>query len=56
VQSADFFNLLLEAKKSEFLERQFVELLIQQSPTERTQVFATLEEAIAKHDEEFNCA
>jgi hypothetical protein len=53
VQSADFYRRPLDDKSGGFLDRQFIELLLQQAPEDRTQTFSTLEEAIANHDEEF---
>jgi hypothetical protein len=47
VQSADFFNFPVDKQRSDFSDRQFQELLIEQSPDERTATFSTLEEAIA---------
>ncbi|HEX4006697.1 MAG TPA: hypothetical protein VHX60_11020 [Acidobacteriaceae bacterium] len=55
VQSADFYRTPLGDKSGGFLDRQFTELFLQQAPDKREQrTFATLEEAIASHDEEFN--
>src|SRR5215472_6771855 len=53
VQSADFYTLPLDESRVRSLEAQFVELLIEQRPDERTDTFASLQEAIAHHDEEF---
>jgi hypothetical protein len=53
VQSADFYPLTPEKTKGDFLERQFVELFIEQAPEERSKAFQTLEDAIAWHDREF---
>jgi hypothetical protein len=53
VQSADFFSLPFDNQRSDFSDRQFQELLIEQAPEERTATFSTLEEAIAEHDRDF---
>jgi hypothetical protein len=53
VQSADFYRDALSASKAEFLDCQFVELFLEQPPDDRSVTFATLEEAIARHDLEF---
>ena len=53
VQSADFYRLPSDEKQESFLNYQFLELLIEQPPDERTQTFETLEEAVSRHDEEF---
>ncbi|MCI0538650.1 MAG: hypothetical protein L0Z50_25870 [Verrucomicrobiales bacterium] len=53
VQSADFYRLPLEPNTIQNMERQFLELLLQQAPDERAKTFASLEEAIANHDKQF---
>jgi hypothetical protein len=53
VQSADFYTLRSGSERSEFLDRLFIELLLQQTPDERAETFPTLEEAIAQHDHYF---
>jgi len=53
VQSADFYRLPLSNDHVEQLERQFLELLIEQSPFDRTSAFETIGEAIAAHDASF---
>ena len=53
VQSADFFRLPLDAKQVSSLDSQFVQLFIEQEPSDRTAEFAKLEDAIAAHDKDF---
>jgi hypothetical protein len=53
VQSADFYNLPPAANRSEYLDRQFEQLLLEQSPDERAGAFSALEEAIAQHELDF---
>lgn len=53
VQSADFFGTDASRKKVEFLESQFVELLFQQAPDERSGAFGSVEEALQAHDHDF---
>lgn len=54
VQSKDFFEVgSLSVSKFSEHERQFLELLSEEAPDSRSTVYATLEEAIANHDEEF---
>jgi len=55
VQSADFYRPGHDDQSTESLDKQFRELFLEQSPDERAQrTFASLEEAIANHDEEFS--
>jgi hypothetical protein len=53
VQSADFYNLPIQAERLIQLQRQFLELMIEESPFSRSGAFDTVEEAIARHDSEF---
>jgi hypothetical protein len=53
VQSADFYNLPIQTERLVQLEKQFIELMIEQSPFERSGSFDSVEEAIAHHDSEF---
>jgi hypothetical protein len=53
VQSADYYNLPLNAEEDRKFDRQFKELLIEQAPEYRSETCATLEEAIFSHDREF---
>jgi len=53
VQSADFYRLPIDGKQSASLDRQFLELLIEVEPADRDAEYATLEEAIAAHDQKF---
>jgi hypothetical protein len=54
VQSADFYRIPLDADQVRSLSSQFVELLVEQDPVERSGEYATVAEAIAAHDEEFH--
>jgi hypothetical protein len=53
VQSADFYRLPIDADRVGFLERNYVQLLADLSPEERSSSFATLVEAIEEHEREF---
>jgi hypothetical protein len=53
VQSADFYRLPLSEQMIANLARQFVELFIEQEPSDRGGEHRTLEEAIATHDRAF---
>ena len=54
VQSADYYSTPIDHKKIEELDTQFLELLIEQDPDERSGIYETLEEAIAMHEKEFS--
>jgi hypothetical protein len=51
VQSADFYN---DSKKSSELDDQFIELLTEQDPVERSGQHESLGAAIAAHKREFD--
>ena len=53
IQSADFYKLPIDAEQTHFLDRQFVDLVIEQAPDERSVTFPSLEDAIAHRDQEF---
>jgi hypothetical protein len=53
VQSADCYYLPLRQEQVKALEQQFVELLIEEAPDERSPLYPSLEEAIAQYDLEF---
>jgi hypothetical protein len=54
VQSADFYQQADDfCKRDKGFARQFIELLIEDSPEARTKVFPTLQEAIEDHKREF---
>ncbi len=53
VQSADYFYYPIDKEQIENFESQFLQLFIDCLPDERTETYATLEEAIKKHEEEF---
>jgi hypothetical protein len=54
VQSADFYRIPADADQVRNLSSQFVELLVEQDPAERSREYATLAEAITAHDKEFH--
>jgi hypothetical protein len=53
VQSADFYQLPFDPARSSTLNKQHVELFIEQPPDARSGGFDTIEEAIAAHDNDF---
>lgn len=53
VQSADFYRQPLDAKQIHDLDMQYIELLLEEPPHLRTETYETLEEAILRHDEDF---
>ena len=53
VQSADFYGLPVTVNARVEFDRQFVELFIEVEPMGRSRWFATVDEAIAAHEEEF---
>jgi hypothetical protein len=53
VQSSDFYRLPLNEQQIANLARQFVELIIEQEPSNRSGEHPTVEEAIAAHDRAF---
>jgi hypothetical protein len=53
VQSADFYNAPIRPEQLIHSEKQFLELMIEESPFTRSGEFDTVEEAIAMHDAEF---
>jgi hypothetical protein len=53
VQSADSYRSPVTEDHIKFLEKQFIELLVEQSPFERSGSFASLEEAISDFDKSF---
>jgi hypothetical protein len=54
VQSADFFSLPVDEKQLRFLNIQFLELLMETSPSERCTWYPSVEDAIAAHDDLFS--
>ena len=50
VQSADFYRPKVDLA---YLDAQYIHLLIEQAPDERSPTFPTIEEAIAHHDADF---
>ena len=53
VQSADYYNLPLNENQVRALDRQFVELFIEESPDRRSSLHRTVEDAIAQYELEF---
>lgn len=53
VQSADFYNLPIQTEQLVQMEKQFLELMIEESPFVRSGSFDSVEEAIASHDSQF---
>ena len=53
VQSADFYRLPENPAQSDQLDRQHIELFVQQAPDEKTGAYDTLEAAIDAHEAEF---
>jgi hypothetical protein len=56
VQSADFYRLPGKPAQSDQLDRQHIELFVQQAPDERSGADDTLEAAIEAHEAEFGPA
>ena len=54
VQSCDRYSRGRPPQQEAVLERQFIELLLDEAPDERSEVFPTLESAIANHKREFD--
>lgn len=54
VQNKDFFHFPLREADMKALERNFLDLLVEQDPRERSEAFPTLEEAIEQHEREFS--
>lgn len=53
VQSADYYHLPLNEEQVRILDKQFLELFIEESPDQRSSLHPTLEEAIAEYEIEF---
>lgn len=53
VQSADFYPAAFDGVRTQFLEKQYLDLLRAQDPFEREQGFDSLEDAIRAHDLQF---
>jgi hypothetical protein len=54
VQSADHYHLPLNENQIKALDKQFLELFIEEFPDQRSSLYPTLEEAIAIYDLEFS--
>jgi hypothetical protein len=54
VQSADFYGGERRDDHAAMLDRQHVELLLEQAPDDRVRTHPTLEAAIEQHDKEFD--
>ncbi|MEC4818936.1 MAG: hypothetical protein SAK29_37525 [Scytonema sp. PMC 1069.18] len=53
VQSADYYYLPIREEQVRTLDRQFLELFIEEAPDQRCEVYPNLEEAIAMYEKEF---
>lgn len=53
VQSADYYRFPLNSVQVANLEKQFVELFVEQAPDERTESYESIAEAIAAHIRDF---
>ena len=53
VQSADCYHLPLNENQVRTLDKQFLELFIEEAPDQRSSLHSTLEEAIAQYELEF---
>ena len=53
VQSSDYFHIPIDDKQLSYSDKQFLELLIEESPDTRSNSFSTVEEAISCHLKEF---
>ncbi|MBO3459923.1 hypothetical protein G7B40_040050 [Aetokthonos hydrillicola Thurmond2011] len=53
VQSADYYYLPIREEQVRSLDRQFLELFVEEAPDERCEVYPRLEEAIAMYESEF---
>ncbi len=53
VQSADYYYFPIREEQVGMLERQFLELFLEESPDTRSSLYPTVEEAIASYDAEF---
>jgi hypothetical protein len=56
VQSKDFYRLPRDARQEQDFQRQYVELLCEESPESRTGAYPSLVEAIRAFDEDFEDA
>ncbi len=54
VQSADFYRVPLDSELAIESDKQYIELLAEQAPAERSHLFDSLEAAIKAHDDEFS--
>ena len=53
VQSADIYHYPLDKNQINYLDRQYIELFLEENPDIRSNVYPTLEEAIRAHEDEF---
>lgn len=53
VQSADYYHLPIREEQVRMLDRQFVELFIEEDPARRSSLYPSLEEAIAMYELDF---
>jgi len=54
VQSSDTFHKMEYKERSDFFDRQFIELLVDEAPEKRSGLFSTLAEAILDHEHCFS--
>ncbi|NJP12289.1 MAG: hypothetical protein HC866_24800 [Leptolyngbyaceae cyanobacterium RU_5_1] len=53
VQSADYYQLPLREDQIKLLDKQFLELFIEERPDQRSALYTSVEDAIAHYDLEF---
>jgi hypothetical protein len=53
VQSADFYSLPLDEDQIRYLDKKFLEFLIEEDPDQRVEMHETLEKAILIHEKDF---
>jgi hypothetical protein len=53
VQSIDFYSLPLDEIQIRYLDKQFLEFLIEEDPDQRAEMHDSLEIAILMHDKDF---
>jgi hypothetical protein len=54
VQSCDFYPASFDAEKAAFFDQQFLDLMSESSPEERSGSFETLRDAIGAHNKDFD--
>jgi hypothetical protein len=53
VQGSDYFHIPIDDKQLSDSDKQFLELLIEETPDTRSNSFSTVEEAVSAHLKEF---